>query len=342
MTGPTPPDRRLLDQMTDDDLDRLNDRLDYLSGYVSTLETYAAEQRERAQDAEQALTTAVRQRKAAEDRARAAEARLAKSEQGRRNLRGLLDHHRGMGFLGILKATRNRLDRALRACARYRAELAGLEKTARALGALHRVAEADLKARDARVAELEQQAAIDTKILEKADADWDEARDVVQKYRQHAEQWQRWGEQHRDRATRYRDRLIEARRRAIRYRLAWRSARQRAAVLSAEVTRRAPLLGEYAVSYHAASQRVAELEQALAAEWDVSRRLLNQRQEMAAERYAWQERGDRAEAAIDRVRATVDDLCREPHPEHDHVCPGDVRRYVLAALDEPTQQDTDT
>ena len=31
-----------------------------------------------------------------------------------------------------------------------------------------------------------------------------------------------------------------------RYRIAWQSARQRAAVLSAEVTRRAPLLGEYA------------------------------------------------------------------------------------------------
>jgi chromosome segregation ATPase len=33
---------------------------------------------------------------------------------------------------------------------------------------------------------------------------------------------------------------------ADRYRLAWQSARQRAAVLSAELTRRAPLLGEYA------------------------------------------------------------------------------------------------
>jgi chromosome segregation ATPase len=49
-----------------------------------------------------------------------------------------------------------------------------------------------------------------------------------------------------------------------------------------------------------------------------------------------QQRAERVEAALDRVRATVDDLCDEPHPGHDHVCPDDVRRYVLAALDEPT------
>lgn len=44
--------------------------------------------------------------------------------------------------------------------------------------------------------------------------------------------------------------------------------------------------------------KVFALETALAAEKDISRRLLDQRQEMAAERFAWQERGDRAEAAI--------------------------------------------
>lgn len=53
-------------------------------------------------------------------------ARLAKSEQGRRNLMGLLEHHRDMGALGLLRACGNRLDRALRACARYRAENARL------------------------------------------------------------------------------------------------------------------------------------------------------------------------------------------------------------------------
>ncbi|MGW6455011.1 hypothetical protein ACWF94_03650 [Streptomyces sp. NPDC055078] len=40
----------------------------------------------------------------------------------------------------------------------------------------------------------------------------------------------------------------------------------------------------------------------LAAEEETSRRLLAQRQEMAAERYAWQERGDRAESEADRLR----------------------------------------
>ncbi|WP_329047079.1 hypothetical protein [Streptomyces sp. NBC_01422] len=53
-------------------------------------------------------------------------AKLAKSEQGRRNLRGLLEHHRDQGSLGILRTTRTRLTRALRACARYRAEVARL------------------------------------------------------------------------------------------------------------------------------------------------------------------------------------------------------------------------
>ena len=40
-----------------------------------------------------------------------------------------------------------------------------------------------------------------------------------------------------------------------------------------------------------------------------------------------------AEAAIERVRVVVADLCEEPHPSHDHVCPDDVRRAVRAALD---------
>lgn len=39
---------------------------------------------------------------------------------------------------------------------------------------------------------------------------------------------------------------------------------------------------------------------------ETSRRLLEQRQEMAAERFAWQERGDQAEAAIGRVRAVLE------------------------------------
>jgi hypothetical protein len=49
-------------------------------------------------------------------------AKLARSEQGRRNLRELLNHHRDMGPLGMRQQHRNRLDRALRACVRYRAD----------------------------------------------------------------------------------------------------------------------------------------------------------------------------------------------------------------------------
>lgn len=43
----------------------------------------------------------------------------------------------------------------------------------------------------------------------------------------------------------------------------------------------------------------AEVEQAN----EAARQALKQRQEMAEERYVWQQRGDRAEAAIERVRA---------------------------------------
>ena len=41
------------------------------------------------------------------------------------------------------------------------------------------------------------------------------------------------------------------------------------------------------------------------------------------------------EPAIARVHAYLISLCAEPHPSHDHVCPDDVRRDVLAALDQP-------
>jgi hypothetical protein len=37
------------------------------------------------------------------------------------------------------------------------------------------------------------------------------------------------------------------------------------------------------------------------------------------------------------VRAELDYLCREPHPSHDHVCPDDVRRSVLRALESEGQ-----
>ncbi|MEV2249375.1 hypothetical protein AB0I94_02260 [Streptomyces sp. NPDC050147] len=68
----------------------------------------------------------------------------------------------------------------------------------------------------------------------------------------------------------------------------------------------------------------------LETEAKASRRLLAQRQEMAEERYAWQQRGDRAEAVIERVRvlaASWQDAMRsgEPHP---------AATALLATLDE--------
>lgn len=65
-------------------------------------------------------------------------------------------------------------------------------------------------------------------------------------------------------------------------------------------------------------------------------------EEARAERDRWRQRAEKRaaryeeiEAAEQRVRSELDDLCREPHPSHDHVCPDDVRRYILRALDEP-------
>lgn len=51
------------------------------------------------------------------------------------------------------------------------------------------------------------------------------------------------------------------------------------------------------------SQKVLDERKRADAAEAATRRVLEQRQELAAERYAWQERGDRAEAAVARVRA---------------------------------------
>lgn len=76
--------------------------------------------------------------------------------------------------------------------------------------------------------------------------------------------------------------------------------------------------------------RVAEAEAA-------SRRALKQRQEMAEERYIWQQRGDRAEAALNRVRRLAEFT-------RDHVASArddtalaqhELACAVLDALDEP-------
>lgn len=48
-------------------------------------------------------------------------------------------------------------------------------------------------------------------------------------------------------------------------------------------------------------------------------------------------RAEQAETAIARVRVATDNLCYEPHPEHDHVCPDEVRATILDALAEPQE-----
>lgn len=42
---------------------------------------------------------------------------------------------------------------------------------------------------------------------------------------------------------------------------------------------------------------------------------------------------EQAEAALDRVHALAEHWSHEPHPTHDHPCPDDLRRELLAALD---------
>lgn len=59
----------------------------------------------------------------------------------------------------------------------------------------------------AEIAELRKEAALDTQILEKADRDWDEGVETARAFRKLAEKTQAWGEQHRARASRYRERI---------------------------------------------------------------------------------------------------------------------------------------
>lgn len=68
----------------------------------------------------------------------------------------------------------------------------------------------------ARLDELERQQAIDIKVMEKADQDWNECADAARKYKAHAEQTQTWGEQQQARANRYRQRYVTQRERAER------------------------------------------------------------------------------------------------------------------------------
>lgn len=70
-------------------------------------------------------------------------------------------------------------------------------------------------------------------------------------------------------------------------------------------------------------------------EQEVSRRLLAQRQEMAEERYAWQERGDKAEAALERVRQVANRL------RLDSPWGRSTADRITAAIDGPSQAATE-
>ncbi|MEV0443522.1 hypothetical protein AB0I46_31850 [Streptomyces spectabilis] len=67
------------------------------------------------------------------------------------------------------------------------------------------------------------------------------------------------------------------------------------------------------------------------AECDTSRRLLTQRQELAEERYAWQERGDRAEAEVKQLRTDQAAVLREAADEIDR----ETQRLKDAGVLEP-------
>ncbi|MEU4910224.1 hypothetical protein AB0G26_16860, partial [Streptomyces fradiae] len=211
---------------------------------------------------------------------------------------------------------------------RYRIGLVGMSRratrfriawrNARQRAARYRTETQQLRAR---VAELEQQAAIDTQVMAKGDADWNEARDAVQKWRAHAEQWQKWGEQHRDRADRYRYRLAKSEQGRCNLRGllehhrdqgslgALRAAHNRLDRALRACARYRARVAELEAAEAAAEQRADRLAADLQAELDVNRRLFTQRQEMAAERYAWQERGDRAEARARALEAARDRVC---------------------------------
>lgn len=70
---------------------------------------------------------------------------------------------------------------------------------------------------------------------------------------------------------------------------------------------------------------------------EIGRRLLTQRQEMAEERYIWQQRGDRAEAALARIRQLADE-CDAHGDSSGHPLTVTRIRDTLTALDQPAKE----
>lgn len=82
----------------------------------------------------------------------------------------------------------------------------------------------------------------------------------------------------------------------------------RIADLEQQVTIRERRFQLTATSLEEVLLRLREARAALAAEAELSARVMRLRSDMAVERFAWQERGDRVEEANDRVRAYTDRL----------------------------------
>lgn len=99
-------------------------------------------------------------------------------------------------------------------------------ETAEVVDAVMAVRDAELAQALAELAEARAQVAIDTQVMEKADRDIDGIIATGRYFRQQAEQTQTWGEQHRDRANRYRERLKTTEAARDRYQKAWEAAEE--------------------------------------------------------------------------------------------------------------------
>jgi hypothetical protein len=136
-------------------------------------------------------------------------------------------------------------------------------------------------------------------------------------------------------ASKANDTIQQIRQRAETYRTAWHSARTRARMMSAELTRRAPLNGQYAADWEKQRKRAEQAEELLSIAHQTSNR-------SEAERTRAVQRADQAEAALARVRKAsrrvtsaliaVEPRLTQPYPDDPRWTPW--TRFVGPALKE--------
>ncbi|MFF2411782.1 hypothetical protein [Streptomyces sp. NPDC058092] len=191
---------------------------------------------------------------------------------------------------------------------------------------------AELEQLRARVAELKKDAAATAEIMEKADADLDGIIETGRYFRHLAEHQRQWGDQHRDRANRYR-----ARTDAVKAELHALNSETRGLNPVALAGRRdavARIRAALATITHETQvpddPRVAELEQQLA-DADAAADHTDRTCEAVAGR-------DRAEAAIERVKAECTAIVAEVYGQHDQDDDGmrEAVRRIRTALGIPT------